>query len=179
VPKSERILVRFGHRGFFVLILGLDPGLATTGYGIIDAQPGSNRMITCGAILTQAGVPIAERLVIIYDQITMLLNEYHPEAAAVEQLFFNKNATSALAVGQARGVSLLCLSQHRLFTHEYTPLQVKSSLTGNGRAEKAQVGFMVRALLNLKEVPRPDDVADALAVAICHSFHASSPIARL
>lgn len=160
-------------------ILGLDPGLATTGYGIIDAQLGASKMITCGAIRTKADVPLAERLVVIYDQITFLLNTYHPEEAAVEQLFFNKNATSALTVGQARGVSLLCLSQHQLTVHEYTPLQVKLSLTGNGRADKSQVGFMVKALLNLREVPRPDDVADALAVAICHSFHATSRITHL
>lgn len=161
-----------------MLILGLDPGLATTGYGIVAADGSQTKAVAYGAVLTQAKEEPAHRLLTLYNSISALLDEHQPDVAVVEQLFFNKNVTSALAVGQARGVALLCLAQHGLQVCEYTPLQVKLNLTGNGRAEKAQVGFMVRVLLGLTQVPRPDDVADALAIALCHAAHAGSNLPR-
>lgn len=161
-----------------MLILGIDPGLATTGYGIVAVEKGKTKPVTFGAILTKADSPTTDRLLYLYERLSELAIKHQPEVAAVEQLFFNRNVSSALAVGQARGVALLCLAQHGIGVHEYTPLQVKLNLTGHGRAEKMQVGYMVRALLNLTEVPRPDDVADALAVALCHASHAGSSLTR-
>jgi crossover junction endodeoxyribonuclease RuvC len=162
-----------------VLILGLDPGLAITGYGIVAANKGEYEAAAYGKIATEARMTHSERLVILYDAILELTAEFRPDMAAVEQLFFNRNVTSALAVGQARGVALLCLAKQNLPVGEYTPLQVKQALTGHGRAEKSQVGYMVRTLLGLGQVPKPDDVSDALAVALCHAFHAESGLLRL
>ena len=162
-----------------LLILGVDPGLAKTGYGIVAANKGRFEAVAYGCITTEATMASSERLVVLFDHIVELLSEYEPSVAAVEQLFFNRNVTSALAVGQARGVTLLCLAQQGLSVHEYTPLQVKMALTGEGRAAKDQVGYMVRMTLRLSETPRPDDAADALAVALCHAFHAGSGLTRL
>lgn len=162
-----------------MLILGLDPGLATTGYGIVAAHDGRYEAAAYGKITTGAQMTHAERLVILYDAILELTAEFRPDTTAVEQLFFNTNVTSALLVGQARGVALVCLAKQGLVVHEYTPLQVKQALTGHGRAEKSQVGYMVQALLGLGQVPKPDDVSDALAVALCHAFHEESGLLRL
>ena len=162
-----------------VLILGLDPGLAITGYGIIAAENRRYEAVAYGGITTKAGMPQAQRLVVLYDAVSELITKYRPQTVAVEQLFFNRNVTSAFAVGQARGVAMLAAAKQGLPVDEYTPLQVKQTLTGHGRAEKDQVGYMVRTLLRLSEMPKPDDVSDALAVALCHAFHAESGLLRL
>lgn len=150
-------------------ILGLDPGTATTGYGIVDADGGELRLVDYGAIKTAAGDPAEQRLQSIYSQINELIARHQPQRAAVEQLFFGRNITTAIAVGQARGVLLLALAGAGIPMSEYSPPKVKEAVTGYGKADKAQVQLMVRHLLNLEETPHPDDAADALAVAITHA----------
>lgn len=147
-------------------ILGLDPGTATTGYGIVDAVEGDLRVVTYGVIETPAADAPAQRLQSIFQQLNKLIADYGPERAAVEQLFFGRNITTAIAVGQARGVLLLALADAGIPIGEYSPPKVKEAVTGYGKAEKAQMQLMVRHLLNLAENPHPDDAADALAVAI-------------
>lgn len=149
-------------------ILGLDPGTATTGYGFVDALDGRLIMVEYGIISTPPEDSPALRLQSIYDQLTRLLTQFVPQTAAVEQVFFGRNITTAIAVGQARGVMLLALANAGLPVSEYSPPQVKEAVTGYGKADKAQVQMMVRHLLDLAETPRPDDAADALAVAITH-----------
>jgi crossover junction endodeoxyribonuclease RuvC len=149
-------------------ILGLDPGTATTGYGLIDAIDGRLMVVDYGVIITPPEDRPAVRLQSIYDQLTRLVTEFEPATSAVEQLFFGRNITTAIAVGQARGVMLLALANAGLDVSEYSPPQVKEAVTGYGKADKAQVQMMVRHLLDLAETPRPDDAADALAVAITH-----------
>ncbi|NMB46309.1 MAG: crossover junction endodeoxyribonuclease RuvC [Firmicutes bacterium] len=161
-----------------MLILGIDPGTATTGYGLIKAEGNKLTPIDYGTIRTQAREPTAARLSVLHDDLCSLIKTAAPEVVAVEQLFFNTNVTTALAVGQARGVILLAVAQAGIPLAEYTPLQVKQTVTGNGRATKQQVGFMIKALLKLDTVPRPDDVSDALAIAICHA-HLGSMLHRL
>ncbi len=150
-------------------ILGLDPGTATTGYGIVDVVEGELRMVAYGIIATPAGDPAEQRLQSIFAQLNDLLAIHRPQRAAIEQLFFGKNITTAIAVGQARGVLLLALAQAGLPVSEYSPPKVKEAVTGYGKAEKAQIQLMVRHLLDLAETPQPDDAADALAVAITHA----------
>ena len=150
-------------------ILGLDPGTATTGYGIIDVDRGELRLVAYGAILTPAGDPPERRLQSIFRQANDLINTYNPERAAVEQLFFGRNITTAIAVGQARGVLMLALADAGIPMSEYSPPKIKEAVTGYGKAEKAQIQLMVRHLLDLQETPHPDDAADALAVAITHA----------
>ena len=152
-----------------MIILGIDPGTAITGYGVLSQEGNHLRRIAFGAIRTKADLPVASRLFQIYQQLQQLIQEYHPEAVAVEELFFNKNVRTALAVGQARGVVLLAAAAANVTIAEYTPLQVKQAVVGYGRAEKIQVQEMVRVLLCLPEIPKPDDAADALAIAICHA----------
>jgi crossover junction endodeoxyribonuclease RuvC len=154
--------------GIYMRILGIDPGLAIIGYAIIDKEGNSLLPRDYGCIRTPAGLPIAERLLTIYRDTGFLVEKWQPDFMAVEQLFFNRNVTNAFSVGQARGVCLLAAAQSQCPVAEYTPLQVKQAVVGNGRAAKQQVAVMVKALLNLKEIPKPDDVTDALAVAICH-----------
>ncbi len=155
-----------------MIILGIDPGTAITGYGIIQTdRTGKLRVLGFGAIRTPAKEQVVLRLSAIYDGVAELIGEFSPDCLAIEQLFFNRNVTTALAVGQARGVSILAAARCKLVVAEYTPLQVKQAVTGQGRAPKDQVGYMVRLLLGLEEVPRPDDVADALAVSICHAYN--------
>ncbi len=152
-----------------MITLGIDPGTATTGYGIVrDARDGRLYEIGHGVIRTDSKTPYPLRLKAIYDELTALIEQYKPQAIAVEELFFNKNVSSAILVGQARGVVILTGVLADLELSEYTPLQVKEAVTGYGRAEKIQVQQMVKTLLGLTEIPRPDDAADALAVAICH-----------
>jgi crossover junction endodeoxyribonuclease RuvC len=153
-----------------MLVLGVDPGTAITGYGLVRHAPDGDRLeaVAYGVITTPADWAMPERLQKIYRGLTALIREHHPTEAAVEQLFFSRNVKTALAVGQARGVVLLSLADGGLPIHEYTPLEVKQSVVGYGRAEKAQVQDLVRLLLGLEAVPQPDDAADALAVAICH-----------
>ena len=151
-----------------MLILGIDPGLATTGYGLVREQDGDLTLLDCGTITTPAGLPTADRLQQLHEELGRLLDTWKPEAAAVEELFFSSNAKTAMVVGQARGVVLLTLSLHGLRVHEYTPMQIKQALVGYGGASKGQVQRMVALLLDLPEVPSPDDAADAVATAICH-----------
>ncbi|MBU1130902.1 crossover junction endodeoxyribonuclease RuvC [Patescibacteria group bacterium] len=147
-------------------ILGIDPGLADTGYGLIEKQSQNIKMIACGSIKTSSKDDFIKRLEKIHQELVKIIKKYKPQIAAVEQLFFCKNVKTALLVGQARGVCLMTIAEHRLPIYEYTPLQIKLALTSYGRADKQQVGQMVKVLLNLKNVPKPDDAADALAVAI-------------
>lgn len=152
-----------------MIILGIDPGLATLGYGLIESAKGKNTVIDYGVITSPKNESLPVRLNIIEESLKKLIEKYKPDEAAVEELFFAKNVKTALAVAHARGVILLCLNREcgRLF--EYTPLQIKQGLTGYGRADKSQIQKMVSVLLGLKTIPRPDDAADALAVALCHS----------
>ena len=152
-------------------ILGLDPGTATTGYGIIDVVDGEMTMVTYGAIITPPKVPMTDRLLQIHTELCALLVEYKPETAGIEELFFGRNTTTAITVGQARGVLLLSLAQAGLSIGEYSPPKIKNAVAGYGNANKAQVQLMVRHLLNLEETPRPDDAADGLAIAITHYHH--------
>jgi crossover junction endodeoxyribonuclease RuvC len=152
--------------------LGIDPGTAITGYGVIEGEGDSLVMTTYGAVTTPANQPLAQRLQHIYRELRALIMEWQPDSAAVEELFFSKNARTALSVGHARGVALLALTEAGLPIQEYKPAEVKQAVAGYGNAPKQQVQGMVQLLLNLDEVPRPDDAADALAVAICH-FHSA------
>jgi crossover junction endodeoxyribonuclease RuvC len=151
-------------------ILGIDPGIGRCGWGVIDSQGSKLTVQGYGCIETSSKKETPERLTEIYAEISKLIKTYKPEAMGIEELFFNTNAKTAFVVGQARGVILLAASQSKLEIAIYTPLQVKMSLTGYGRAEKSQIGKMVKTLLNLKEIPKPDDTADALAVALAHAF---------
>ncbi|WP_077367256.1 crossover junction endodeoxyribonuclease RuvC [Anaerosalibacter sp. Marseille-P3206] len=153
-----------------MIILGIDPGIAIVGYGIIECNGNSFKALEYGAIITEAGTPFPDRLKIIYEEMSCIIEEYSPEDMAIEELFFNKNVKTAIKVGQARGVEVLAAVNKGIDIYEYTPLQIKQGVVGYGRAEKAQVQEMVKMLLNLKEIPKPDDVADALAVALCHGY---------
>jgi crossover junction endodeoxyribonuclease RuvC len=149
-------------------VLGIDPGTAITGYGVVEETAGELKMVTFGAIRTPAKQPLSTRLQAIYSGVRNLVKEWEPSSAAVEELFFSSNVRTAMSVGQARGVTLLALADAGLPIAEYTPLTVKQAVTGYGSADKAQIQEMVRLLLGLAEAPKPDDAADALAVAICH-----------
>ncbi len=149
-------------------VLGIDPGTATTGYGVVEEAGGELKPVTFGVIKTPAGQPLPARLQLIYRAVKELATEWSPAAAAVEELFFSRNVRTAMSVGQARGVTLLALVDAGLPVAEYTPLAIKQAVTGYGNADKAQMQEMVRLLLGLAQTPRPDDAADALAVAICH-----------
>jgi crossover junction endodeoxyribonuclease RuvC len=152
-----------------MLIIGIDPGTATTGYGLVqENEDGSLTAGDYGVILTPADLPMHERLVKLYHSLQEILLLHRPQGSAVEKLFFQRNVRTALSVGQARGVVLLALAQAGLPIDEYTPLEIKQAVAGYGGADKNQVQQMVRALLGLSDIPRPDDAADALAVAICH-----------
>lgn len=151
-----------------MLVLGIDPGLATTGYGLVRGDGQNLQAVSYGVLRTPANLSVADRLVMLHQSLTELLVKYRPQAAAVEELFFSTNARTAMVVGEARGVLLLTLAQTGLMVAEYTPLQVKQAITGYGQADKNQVQQMVRLLLALPEMPQPDDAADALAVSICH-----------
>lgn len=153
-----------------MIILGIDPGTAITGFGVVAYTGSRCRALGFGCIRTQPDHSDAERLLVIHRRIEEIIEAYQPAAMAVERIYFNKNVGSALAVGQARGVALLAAALHGLPVVEYTPSAVKAAVTGQGRAEKQQVGYMVKALLGLDAVPSPDDVADAFAVAICHAL---------
>lgn len=152
-----------------MVILGIDPGTATTGYGIIEEKGGKLSVVDYGVILTESKRPLEQRLEKLYDQLEEIIEEYNPEEIAVEELFFSNNAKTAMSVGQARGVILLATQKAGIPVSEYTPNQVKNGICGYGSADKKQVQKMVTMLLNLSETPQPDDAADALAIAICHS----------
>lgn len=153
-----------------MIILGVDPGTAITGYGVVGFSGNSFGVFQYGCVRTSPDMDLAGRLGVLYQSLNGVIGRYSPDHFAIEQLFFNKNAKTALAVGHARGVAMLAAVQSGLPVFEYTPLQVKQAVAGNGRAAKEQVQFMVKTLLNLDSKPSPDDVADALAVAICHAF---------
>ena len=150
-----------------MLALGIDPGTAICGYGFVEAVGSRLVPLTYGAVITSPKARMEDRLMKLYDELDALIKKYQPEVMGVEQLFFNRNVTTAIPVGQARGVVLLAAAKNRLEIVEHTPLQVKQSVTGYGKADKAQVIYMVTKLLHLPKPPKPDDVADALAVAIC------------
>jgi crossover junction endodeoxyribonuclease RuvC len=151
-----------------MLVLGIDPGTATTGYGLVCDVDDGPSLLTYGVILTPPGAPMPQRLLTIYRELKQLIALHRPDTAAVEKLFFQRNVSTAMTVGQARGVALLALAEAGISIGEYNPRDVKQAVAGYGAADKPQMQGMVRAILNLAEVPRPDDAADALAVAICH-----------
>ncbi|MDP9727259.1 crossover junction endodeoxyribonuclease RuvC [Alicyclobacillus tengchongensis] len=153
-------------------VMGIDPGLARMGYGILDSYGNQLRAVIFGCLETPANTPLAKRLSILFHGLQTLLEQYQPQVMAVEELFFNRNTTTAFTVGQARGVAILAGYEHQVQLAEYTPMQVKLAVTGYGRADKVQVQTMVKTLLSLPTVPKPDDTADALAVAITHAHMA-------
>ncbi|MEJ2732296.1 MAG: crossover junction endodeoxyribonuclease RuvC [Anaerolineae bacterium] len=151
-----------------MLVLGIDPGTAITGYGLVHEQDDGLSLVECGVVTTPSSQPLPERLQMIYRGLSDVVRRFEPEEAAVEELFFSRNVRTALSVGQARGVALLALADAGLPIYEYKPLEVKQAVAGYGGADKRQVQEMVRMLLNLERVPQPDDAADAVAVAVCH-----------
>lgn len=157
-----------------MVVLGIDPGYAIVGYGAVEQAGNRPHALGYGAITTKAGVPLPDRLSEIYRDMLELLGKLRPDAAAIEELFFNTNVTTGIAVAQARGVIVLACAQSGVPVFQYTPLQVKMAVVGYGRAEKKQVMEMTRVMLGLDKMPRPDDAADALAVALCHAHTAQS-----
>ncbi len=150
-------------------VLGIDPGIGTTGYGIVgENSQGEVVLVDYGAIETQPRAPMPERLLVLHEAVTNVLRKYQPESVAVEQLFFGKNVTTAISVGQARGVALLAAAEAGLQVYEYKPAEVKQALSGYGNADKRQMQEMVKLMLHLDHIPRPDDAADAVAIAVCH-----------
>lgn len=162
-----------------MIILGIDPGYAIVGYGVIKYEGNKFTVVEYGAITTQAKTPFNERLEHIYDELNELMDRTKPEAMSIEKLFYNNNAKTVIDVSQARGVTMLAAQKHRLNIAEYTPLQVKQSVVGYGRAEKKQVQEMTRVILKLDKIPKPDDTADALAMAICHAHCSGSLFGKL
>lgn len=160
-------------------ILGIDPGYAIVGFGVLDYQNNKFSVVDFGAITTPAGMDFNRRLEIIYDEMEVIIKKHKPEAMAIEKLFYNTNAKTVIDVGQARGVIMLAAQKNHLPAFEYTPLQVKQSVVGYGRAEKKQVQEMTKLMLHLDKVPKPDDTADALAMAICHAHTGSSLMNKL
>ena len=159
-------------------ILGIDPGVAIVGFGVVDSDKGKNRLVKCGVITTPAHTQLSSRLNSSYLDLMELIATFKPEAIAIEELFFNTNITTGISVAQARGVILLACYQSGVPVYEYTPLQVKQAVCGYGRAEKKQVMDMVRRILNLQDVPRPDDAADAVAIALCHARSSTSLLSQ-
>ncbi len=161
-----------------MIILGIDPGLAIVGWGVLSYNGTKIQPIACGSIQTQAGLPVEQRLGEIYDKLSLIVEKYRPDALAVEELFFTSNITTGIVVAEARGVILLCARKHGISIFEYTPMQVKQAVVGYGKADKHQVISMVTMLLNLPAPPKPDDTADALAIAICHAHTGASGIGK-
>ncbi len=159
-------------------ILGIDPGIAIVGFGLIESDRGAMRMLQYGAVTTEAGLPLATRLVQIEDDMRTLIQQLRPDEIAIEELFFSKNITTGIAVAHGRGVVLCTAERLGVPIFEYTPMQVKQAVVGYGLAEKRQVMDMTKRLLKLKAVPKPDDAADALAIAICHARSATSLLRR-
>ena len=159
-------------------ILGIDPGIAIVGYGVIDKEGNRYKTIAYDAVTTRAHTPLEQRLEKVYTGINEIIKMYKPDAMSIEELFFNNNAKTALTVGQARGVIILAAVQNNIPVYEYTPLQVKSAVVGYGRAEKHQVIAMTTSLLGLPKPPKPDDAADALAIAICHGNTGQSALSK-
>lgn len=157
------------RRGEYMIILGIDPGYAIVGYGIIEFKNGIFKPINYGAILTHSNEEFCNRLEIIHSETAEIIKKYSPDISAIEKLYFQNNHKTAIDVAQARGVTLLALKQNNVPIFEYTPLQVKTTVTGYGKAQKKQVMLSTQRLLKLKEIPKPDDAADALAIAVCHA----------
>lgn len=152
-----------------MIILGLDPGTAITGFGVIEKNDQGIDYVNCGCITTCAGMPMPERLQCIYEDTKKIITKYKPDAVAIEDLFFFRNVTTVIKVSQARGVLILAACKKSLPIFEYKPLQIKMALTGYGRADKKQMQQMVKSVLSLSDIPKPDDAADGLAIAICHA----------
>ena len=159
-------------------ILGIDPGYGITGFGVIESDRNENRLISCGAITTPAGMDFSARLEIIYEDMRQLLEQSKPDAVAIEELFFGQNVTTGIGVAQSRGVILLAIRQAGLEVTSYKPMQVKQALVGYGNATKHQMMDMTKRLLHLNEMPKPDDAADAIAIALCHARSSTSLLAK-
>ena len=160
-------------------ILGIDPGYGITGFGVIDTERGQSRLVTCGAITTPAGMDFSARLEIIYEDMRKLLETAKPDCVAIEELFFGQNVTTGIGVAQSRGVILLAVRQAGLEVTAYKPMQVKQAVVGYGNATKHQVQEMTKRLLHLDAMPKPDDAADAIAIALCHARSASSLLSQI
>lgn len=159
-------------------ILGIDPGYGITGFGLIEAERGNARLLQCGAITTPAGMDFSARLEIIYEDMRKLLEVAKPDAVAIEELFFGQNVTTGIGVAQSRGVILLAIRQAGLEVTSYKPMQVKQALVGYGNASKHQMQDMTKRILHLQAMPKPDDAADAIAIALCHARSCTSLIAQ-
>ena len=160
-------------------ILGIDPGYGITGFGLVDAQRGQYRLLRCGAITTPANTDFSWRLEVIYNDMTELLRVTQPDVVAIEELFFGQNVTTGIGVAQSRGVILLAIQQAGLKVHSYKPMQVKQAVVGYGNATKHQVQDMTKRLLRLDKLPKPDDAADAIAIALCHARSSTSLLAQI
>ena len=160
-------------------ILGIDPGYGITGFGLIDSQRGQSSLLRCGAITTPAGMDFSARLEIIYEDVRSLLEATKPEAVAIEELFFGQNVTTGIGVAQSRGVILLAIRQTGIPVFQYKPMQVKQAVVGYGNATKHQVMDMTKRLLHLQQLPKPDDAADAIAIALCHARSSTSLLSQL
>ena len=159
-------------------ILGIDPGIGTVGFGVIDSDKGKNTYVACGVITTPANTELSPRLDMIFNDLNQLIETFAPDVISVEELFFSKNITTGIAVAHGRGVILLSCYRSGVPVFEYTPMQVKQSVVGYGNAKKPQVIYMVQKLLGMQNPPRPDDAADALALAICHARSSTSILAK-
>ncbi len=159
-------------------ILGIDPGIATVGFGVVDSEKGKLNYVSCGIISTPAKTSLSSRLDLIYNDLNQLFDTFHPDVICIEELFFNTNITTGIAVAHGRGVILLAAYKAGIPIFEYTPLQVKQAVVGYGRADKRQVIDMVKRILNMKSPPKPDDAADAVALAICHARSATSLLSQ-
>ena len=157
-----------------MIILGIDPGYAIVGFGILESAGGKQRLIRCGAINTEAGVPMPQRLLRIAEDVEALITQFHPDEIAIEELYFNNNITTGIGVAQARGVIVMIAAKLGVPISEYNPSQVKQAVAGSGKAEKRQVMEMTKRLLGLQAVPKPDDAADAVAIALCHARSSTS-----
>ena len=160
-------------------ILGIDPGYGITGFGLIEANRGSSQLLQCGAITTPAGMDFSARLEIIYEDMRQLLEKAKPDAVAIEELFFGQNVTTGIGVAQSRGVILLAIRQAGLPVYAYKPMQIKQAVVGYGNATKHQVQDMTKRLLRLEKMPKPDDAADAIAIALCHARSSTSLLAQI
>ena len=159
-------------------ILGIDPGYGITGFGLIESERGQSRLLSCGAITTPPNTDFSWRLEVIYNDMVELLRVSQPDVVAIEELFFGQNVTTGIGVAQARGVVLLAIRQAGIEIHSYTPMQVKQSVVGYGNATKRQIQDMTKRLLHLSEMPKPDDAADAIAIALCHARSSTSLLAQ-
>ncbi|WP_296126545.1 crossover junction endodeoxyribonuclease RuvC [uncultured Anaerococcus sp.] len=151
-----------------MIVLGIDPGIAIMGYGVIEFNGNKVKVLENGVITTSSKTDTPKRLEILYDNLDNIIKEYKPDEFAIEELFFNQNVKTAITVGHARGIQVLCAQQNNIDIYEYTPLQIKQAITGYGRASKKQMQMTITSLLNLRSIPKPDDAADALSVALCH-----------